>query len=77
MGLVKLRETHDEGELALIKSLLDGNQIAYFIQNEYFGSLYPGAALSFNTRILMVEEEDVARAKALLSELDKGSESNS
>jgi hypothetical protein len=76
MGMVKLRESHDEGELAVIKSLLEGNHIRYFIQNEHFGSLYPGAALSFNTRVLMVEESDVARAQTLLSELDKPGDVN-
>jgi hypothetical protein len=76
MGMVKLRESHDEGELALIKSLLEGNDIHYFIQNEHFGSLYPGAAFSFNTRVLMVEESDVDRAQTLLSELDKPGDVN-
>jgi hypothetical protein len=71
MAMVKLRESHDEGELAVIQSLLDGNNIAYFIQNEHFGSLYPGSALSFNTRVLMVGEADIARAETLLRELDR------
>jgi hypothetical protein len=71
MGMVKLRESHDEGELAVIKSLLDANDIAYFVQNEHFGSLYPGTALSFNTRVVMVEESDAIRAEILLAELDR------
>jgi hypothetical protein len=71
MGMVKLRESHDEGELALIKSLLEANDIEYFVQNEYFGSLYPGSVLPFNTRILMVEESDARRAEILLAELDR------
>ena len=71
MGLVKLRESHDEGELALIKSLLDANNIRYFIQNEHFGSLYPGLAVPFNTRVLMVDEWEAARAETLLKELDR------
>jgi hypothetical protein len=71
MRMVKLRESHDEGELAVIRSLLDGNGIAYFIQNEHFGSLYPGSVLPFNTRVLMVGEDDAARAETLLSELDR------
>jgi Putative prokaryotic signal transducing protein len=71
MAMVKLRESHDEGELALIQSLLDANNIAYFIQNEHFGSLYPGSVLPFNTRILMVRESDIAKAETLLRELDR------
>jgi len=69
MGLVKLVELYDEGQLALIKSLLEGSGIMYFVQNEHFGSLYPGLALPFNARVVMVEESDMARAGTLLGEL--------
>ncbi|MBI4401337.1 MAG: DUF2007 domain-containing protein [Nitrospirae bacterium] len=69
MGMVKLIESNDEGELALIKSLLDGNGITYFVQNEHFGSLYPGLALSFNTRVVMVSESDLGRAETLIGRL--------
>jgi len=67
--MVKLIEPQDEGELALIKSLLEGNDIPYFVQNEHFGSLYPGLALPFNARVVMVEESDIGRAETLLGEL--------
>lgn len=69
MGIVKLIETNDEGELALIQSLLDGNSIEYFIQNEHFGSLYPGVAMPFNTRVVMVHESDLGRAATLVGKL--------
>jgi hypothetical protein len=69
VGIVKLIEIHDEGELALIKSLLDGNDIQYFVQNEHFGSLYPGLALQFNARVVMVHESDLARAGTLIGKL--------
>ena len=69
MGMVKLIEPYDEGELALIKSLLEGNDIPYFVQNEHFGSLYPGLALPFNARVVMVDESDMGRAGTLLGEL--------
>ena len=69
MGMVKLIEPYDEGELALIKSLLEGNGIRYFVQNEHFGSLYPGLALPFNARVVMVDESDIGRAGTLLAEL--------
>lgn len=51
-----------------MKSLLEANNIPYFVQNEHFGSLYPGIAVSFNTRIIMVNESDTTRAKTLLKE---------
>ena len=69
MALVKLIEPFDEGELVLIRSLLDANDIAFFVRNEHFGSLYPGIALPFNARIVMVDESDLGRAETLLGEL--------
>ncbi|RMH07994.1 MAG: DUF2007 domain-containing protein [Nitrospirae bacterium] len=69
--LAKLRECHDEGELCIIKSLLDGNNIEYWIQNEYFGSLYPGISIPFNTRIIWVPEDELVRAQTLLSRFER------
>jgi hypothetical protein len=66
MGMVKLIEPKDTGELALMKSLLDGNNILYFVQNEHFGSLYGGA-----TCVVMVHESDLDRAGTLVGELLK------
>jgi hypothetical protein len=70
MSMVKLLEVHDEGQLAFVKSLLDGNGIAYFVQNEYFGSLYPGSASPLNARIVMVPEPELGRAETLLQQLE-------
>lgn len=67
MALVKLAEPSDVGELALIKSLLDGNGIAYVVQNEHVSSLYPG--VPFLTCSVMVEETEAQRAGTLLSKL--------
>jgi hypothetical protein len=66
MGMVKLIEPKDIGELVLMRSLLDGNNIPYFILNEHFGSLYGGA-----TCAVMVEEADLERAGTLVGELLK------
>lgn len=69
MELVKLVELHDEGQLALLKSLLDGNGIVYFVRNEYFGSLYPGSASPLNARVVMVPASELGRAETLLGQL--------
>ncbi|MGH7165510.1 MAG: DUF2007 domain-containing protein [Nitrospiraceae bacterium] len=74
MALVKLIVPFNEGELALIKSLLDASGIPYFVHNEHFGSLYPGMALPFNARIVMVDESDRSRAETLLGELTRSEE---
>jgi hypothetical protein len=50
--------------LALVKSLLEGNGILHFVQNEHFGSLYGGA-----TSVVMVPESDLERAVILISKL--------
>lgn len=67
--MVCLIEPRDEGELALVKSLLDGNGIPYFVKNENFGSLYPGFPLPFNRREVMVHEDDLGRAATLCRNL--------
>jgi hypothetical protein len=65
--MVTLCEPGDVGELALIKSLLDGNAIPYAVQHEHIGALYPGVAL-LGSRV-MVQERDRQRAEILLSRL--------
>ncbi len=65
--LVTLCEPGDVGELALIRSLLDGNGIPYAVQHEHIGALYPGVAL-LGSRV-MVGESDKPRAEILLSRL--------
>ncbi|RMH31030.1 MAG: DUF2007 domain-containing protein [Nitrospirae bacterium] len=62
-------ECYDEGELSVIKSLLEANGIAYFVHNEHFGSLYPGPAIAMNRRIIMVQQSDAERTRILLSRL--------
>ena len=57
--MVKLIEPLDQGELAFVKSLLDANGIRYFVQNEHFGSLYPGLP---SVASVVVDEADVKRA---------------
>ena len=64
MSFVPLIETQNPGELALIKSLLDGNGIEYYVQNEHLGGLYSIAVLPC---VVMVDELDLGRAQTLLS----------
>ena len=65
---VTIREPGDAGELAVIKSLLDGNGIPYVVHHEHVGTLYPG--VPFLSSRVMVEETQKDRAEVLLSRLD-------
>jgi hypothetical protein len=65
--LVPLCEPGDVGELALIKSLLDGNGIFHIVHHEHIGALYPGVSLLCSR--VMVAEGDKRRAEILLSRL--------
>ncbi len=64
MGFRKLIETQNPGELALVKSLLDGNGIEYYVQNEHLGALYSIPVLPC---VVVVEEWELERAQTLLS----------
>jgi len=48
MTFTKIYECHDEGEISFIKSLLEGSGITFVVENEHFGSLYPGVSIPFN-----------------------------
>ena len=64
--MTKLLAPRDENELILITSLLKGDGIDFFVQNEYFGGLYPGLnILPFNERVILVAEADFDRASLL------------
>ncbi len=61
---VTLMESQNPGELAFVRSLLDGNDIDFYVQNEHFGALYNIAVLP---SAVMVDEWDLPRAQTLLS----------
>jgi Putative prokaryotic signal transducing protein len=67
MAMIHLTCAQDIGELAIIKSLLDGNRIAYVVNGEHVSSLYPG--VPFFVSSIMVHASDQARAEVLLSRL--------
>jgi putative signal transducing protein len=64
--MTKLLIPRDENELMLLTSLLEGNGIDFFVQNEYFGGLYPGLNIfPFNERVILVADADFDRASLL------------
>ena len=70
--MIKLYSPRDLVELALIESILEGDNISYFIHNDHFGSLEVGPQIDiYNKKTIMVNEEDEERAKELISDFIK------
>ena len=54
--MIKLYSPRDLAELTLIESILEGENIPYFIHNDHFGSLEVGPQIDMlNMNTLMVE----------------------
>ena len=74
MGLtpsfVKIYSTPNQGEIAVIKSILDAQGITYYIKGENFGVLY-GAANGLSSMDVMVADDRRDEAKELLKEFIK------
>lgn len=67
--LINLYSPESESELAILKSLLDAEQIEYFIFNDHFGSLRVGPPIAlFNAKAIVVKEKDFEQAKSILDE---------
>ena len=70
--MIKLYSPRDLAELTLIQSILEGENIPYFVHNDHFGSLEVGPQLDiFNKKTIMVDEEYGERAKELVSDFIK------
>ena len=53
----KLYSPENDAELALIKSILDGEDVHYFVHNDHFGSLKVGPKIDlFNAKTIMVSD---------------------
>lgn len=62
MEYEELLSTYNQGDIAIIKSVLDSENIIYFIKGENFNLVRP----LVQPAILMVSKDQVARAKSLL-----------
>ena len=67
---VKVYSTPKTGEIALIKSILNGEDIPYYIKGEHFGTLY-GPADGMSSMDIMVREDYVEDIKELLKDFIK------
>lgn len=65
----KLYKPENEVDLALIKSIFDGEEIQYFVHNDHFGSLEIGPKINlYNAKMIMVPEDQYEKAKELLED---------
>lgn len=64
---VKIFSTPKQGEIAIIKSILDAQNLPYYIKGENFGTLY-GPADGLSAMDIMVRQDYCQDAKELLSE---------
>ena len=67
---IKVYSTPKQGEIAIIKSILDSQGISYYIKGENFGILY-GAASGLSSMDVMIKEDYSEDAKELLKEFIK------
>ncbi|ALC15313.1 hypothetical protein DSOUD_0523 [Desulfuromonas soudanensis] len=73
--LIKLYSPDNEIELALIKSLLEGSDIPYYVQNDHFGSMYIGPQIRlFNRKMVMVPPAYEEGAKEVLADFLRNQE---
>ena len=63
--LVEVFSTYNQGDIAFIKSVLDGEGITYYFQGENSNLMVGGGAYAR----LLVKAEEVQRAREILQEL--------
>ncbi len=67
MGHKKVYSTFNPGELPLLKSILQDNDIDFFVTNEWSGGIFPHAT----GMDIMVEDTQAERAKELIEDFKK------
>ena len=67
--MLELYSPSNEVELALLKSILDAEEINYFVRNDNFGSLEIGPKIElFNKKMIVVQDDQYEKAKELVSD---------
>jgi hypothetical protein len=64
---IKIVTVTKVAQLAIIKSLLEGAKISYYVTNEYFSTLY-GGANGLTKMDILVSEEDLEEVKNILKD---------
>ena len=67
--MIKLHSPENEVELAIIKSILEAEEIPFFVHNDNYGSLITGPRIGLlNAKTIFVPENSGERARDLISE---------
>ena len=67
--MIALYSPRNETDLALIKGILDGEGIHYFVRNDHFGSMKVGPKIDlFNAKTILVDAEHYDCAMKLISD---------
>ena len=73
----KLYSPENDAELALIKSILDGENVHYFVHNDHFGSLKVGPKIElFNAKTIMVSDHQYELALDIIRDFVSKNESS-
>ena len=71
----KLYIPSNESELVFIKSVLEADEVPFYVQNDNFGSLYSGAYMNyFNAKTIMVPEDYYEDAKEIIKSVVEDAE---
>jgi len=71
----KLYSPENDAELALIKSIFDGENIQYFVHNDHFGSLKVGPKIDlFNAKTIMVADHQYDLACDIIQDIVSNNE---
>jgi hypothetical protein len=70
LEFIKIGVVNNPADLSLVKSLLESEDIVYYISNENFSNLY-GAADGLTSMDIMVRQDDSERAKDILKDFAK------
>lgn len=71
----KLYIPSNESELVFLKSVLEADEIPFYVENDNFGSLYSGAYMSFfNAKTILVPEDYYDEAKEIIRSVIKDAE---
>ena len=69
-----LYSPQNDSELAIIRSIFDGEGLNYYIRNDHFGSLKVGPKIDLlNAKMIQVHDEQFELASELISEFLKNS----